>query len=134
MLTVFFRMLLAVAILVVMAPAAIAQDTLNCDDFEFQEDAQAELDADPSDPHGLDGNDNDGIACEDLPSRGDAATTDTDVTEGAAGGGQMPAGSVPTGAGGTAASGLPFLQLLIGTAGAMGAAALALMAIRTRRG
>lgn len=135
--TVFFRMLLAVAILMVMAPAAMAQDTLNCDDFEFQEDAQAEYDADPSDPHGLDGDDNDGIACESLPPRGDAGSTDTDTTEGAAGSdtgaGATPAGGIPTGAGGTAASGLPSLQLLFGMAGAMGAAGLTALAIRTRR-
>lgn len=42
-------------------------DELNCDDFATQEEAQAELDADPSDPHGLDA-DADGIACEGLPS------------------------------------------------------------------
>lgn len=42
-------------------------DELNCDDFATQEEAQAELDADPSDPHGLDA-DADGIACESLPS------------------------------------------------------------------
>jgi hypothetical protein len=52
------------------------QDTLNCSDFSFQEDAQAALDADPLDPNGLDG-DNDGIACEDLPSRGTAPPTAT---------------------------------------------------------
>lgn len=138
--TVFFRMLLAVAILMVMAPAAMAQDTLNCPDFEFQEDAQAELDADPSDPHGLDG-DNDGMACDDLPRRGGAGTTDpgtTDTTEGTTGSdtgtGETPAGGIPTGAGGTAASGLPSLQLLFGMAGAMGAAGLTALAIKTRRG
>ena len=49
---------------------ALAQDTRNCDDFTFQEEAQAVLDQDPDDPNGLD-SDNDGIACEDLPSRGD---------------------------------------------------------------
>jgi hypothetical protein len=52
------------------APAAVAQDELNCEDFATQEEAQAELDADPSDPNGLDGNDNDGRACESLPSGG----------------------------------------------------------------
>lgn len=141
--TVFFRTPLAVAILMVMAPAAIAQDTLNCGDFEFQEDAQAVYDADPSDPHGLDGSDNDGIACESLPPRGSAAPseptapTGTDTTDGAAGSGtsgQTPAGGVPTGAGGTAASGLPSLQLLVGMAGAMGAAGLTALAFRARRG
>ncbi len=46
---------------------ALAQD-LNCGDFTTQEQAQAELERDPSDPNGLDGNDNDGRACESLPS------------------------------------------------------------------
>lgn len=36
----------------------------NCDDFQFQEDAQAQLGGNP----GLDG-DSDGIACENLPAR-----------------------------------------------------------------
>lgn len=39
----------------------------NCSDFDTQEQAQAVYDEDPSDPHGLDGNDNDGIPCESLP-------------------------------------------------------------------
>lgn len=37
---------------------------LNCGDFDSQAEAQAVLDKDPSDPHGLD-RDNDGEACED---------------------------------------------------------------------
>jgi hypothetical protein len=36
---------------------------LNCDDFPTQAAAQAVLDQDPSDPNGLDGNNN-GVACE----------------------------------------------------------------------
>ncbi len=36
---------------------------LDCADFATQAEAQAELDADPSDPNGLDADD-DGIACE----------------------------------------------------------------------
>ena len=46
-------------------------DLLDCDDFEYQEDAQAALDADPSDPNHLDEDDPapDGIACESLPAR-----------------------------------------------------------------
>ena len=39
-----------------------------CDAFDFQEDAQHALNSDLSDPVGLDP-DNDGVACEDLPSR-----------------------------------------------------------------
>ena len=39
-----------------------------CSKFTYQEDAQAALDSDPSDPAGLD-EDGDGFACEDLPKR-----------------------------------------------------------------
>ena len=55
---------------------------LDCSDFEYQEDAQAVYDEDPSDPHGLDGNDDDGVACESLPSRdGDSAAAASTPTE-----------------------------------------------------
>lgn len=47
----------------------VAAPTINCDAFTYQEEAQAALVADPTDPNGLDGNDNDGIACEHLPNR-----------------------------------------------------------------
>jgi hypothetical protein len=40
---------------------------LDCKDFSTQEEAQTVLDADSSDPNGLDA-DNDGVACEALPS------------------------------------------------------------------
>jgi hypothetical protein len=46
---------------------------LNCGDFQFQEDAQAVLEKDLSDPNGLD-RDKDGIACETLPKRGSGPT------------------------------------------------------------
>lgn len=46
-----------------------AADTLDCDDFTFQEDAQAELERDPSDPHRLDQGGQPGVACESLPRR-----------------------------------------------------------------
>ncbi len=58
-----------------LTPAALAQDVLNCkEDFQFQEDAQAVFDQDPSDPNKLDEDrsPDDGIACEALPSRGTA--------------------------------------------------------------
>lgn len=57
-------------------------DELNCEDFEFQEDAQEVFDQDPDDPHGLDEDTgpDDGIACEALPSR----------TDGGAAGGSLP--------------------------------------------
>ena len=41
-------------------------EDLDCADFDTQEEAQAVLEEDLSDPHGLDG-DNDGVACETLP-------------------------------------------------------------------
>jgi hypothetical protein len=47
----------------------LAVGDLNCKDFQYQEDAQDVYNQDPSDPNGLDGNDNDGKACEDLPHR-----------------------------------------------------------------
>lgn len=65
------------------APASAQEDELDCIDFEFQEDAQAELDADPSDPNNLDTGD-DGIACALLPSRADE-TGGADATPAPAG-------------------------------------------------
>ena len=50
-------------------PSAFAQEDLDCADFATQEEAQAVLDVDPSDPNGLDA-DSDGIACEELPGGG----------------------------------------------------------------
>ena len=62
---------LSAMMMLMLAPAAVAQDVLNCEeDFQFREDAQDVFDQDPSDPNNLDGNDNDGLACESLPSRG----------------------------------------------------------------
>lgn len=55
------------------ASLALAQDAqgdLDCEDFATQEDAQAVLDEDLSDPHNLDPN-GDGIACGLLPSEAD---------------------------------------------------------------
>lgn len=46
-----------------LATGTAAQDNLNCPDFPSQEAAQDNLNANPSDPNGLDG-DNDGFACE----------------------------------------------------------------------
>ena len=44
-------------------------DLRDCDDFAFQEDAQAHLDAHPGDPDRLDPGGLPGVACEDLPIR-----------------------------------------------------------------
>jgi hypothetical protein len=106
--------LLAVVYLFTIGPSASGQQDLNCDDFATQEEAQAVYDQDRSDPHGLDGDDNDGIACENLPSGGGGGTSSggTNVGGGAgtnagAGGGtdsgRTPTGGVATGAGGMAA-------------------------------
>lgn len=76
------RLLATLAVLVaVLAPSAVAtaQADLNCADFAYQEDAQDVYDADPTDPNGLDA-DNDGIACEDRPHRPAAVTTTTTTT------------------------------------------------------
>ena len=74
---VFYTVLLSVQ-------PSIAQQDLDCSDFRYQEDAQEELEQDPSDPNGLD-RDNDGIACETLPSRGggtpDGASGDLDCSD-----------------------------------------------------
>lgn len=75
-------------------------DDLNCDDFATQEEAQAELEKDPSDPHGLDA-DNDGIACE--------ANGDDDDPAPGQGGGDDDKGGLPV----TGSS-----TLLIGAGGA----------------
>jgi len=53
------------------APCSCAADTLNCSDFGTQPEAQACMNycvnQGQGDIHGLDGNDNDGLACESLP-------------------------------------------------------------------
>jgi beta-lactamase superfamily II metal-dependent hydrolase len=48
------------------APASTPTGDLDCADFATQQGAQETLDADPSDPNGLDG-EGDGIPCESLP-------------------------------------------------------------------
>lgn len=63
-----------VGALTLTAPATAQVEDLDCSDFATQEEAQAVYDQDPSDPHGLDGNDQDGLVCESLPS-GPAAPT-----------------------------------------------------------
>ena len=50
-----------------LASPAYAIDDEDCSDFAYQDEAQEHLDADPSDPDGLDP-DRDGVACEELPS------------------------------------------------------------------
>jgi uncharacterized surface anchored protein len=70
---------LSLALVLFGTAPAHAQSDRDCGDFTYQEDAQDVLEEDSSDPNRLDG-DNDGIACEDLPSRptdtSDDSTTD----------------------------------------------------------
>lgn len=70
---------LSMAMSLVFAPMAMAQDDLDCIDFATEAEAQAVFDADPSDPNGLDG-DGDGLACEDsgLPAGGAVAEDEPD--------------------------------------------------------
>lgn len=65
--------------------AAQAQGDLDCADFATQQEAQAEYDADPSDPNGLDA-DSDGSACEENAGATDdsGASDDQYDDEGAA--------------------------------------------------
>ncbi|MFE9138923.1 excalibur calcium-binding protein [Streptomyces sp. NPDC007355] len=64
---------LAIVSVAPLSGVAHAQD-LDCRDFRYQEDAQAEFDRDPSDPNRLDEDQgpDDGIACEVLPRRSGA--------------------------------------------------------------
>ncbi len=86
--------LCALAVLAV-APAAFAQADLDCDDFASQAEAQAALRANPSDPNGLDGNDDDGIACESLPAPRDEVPVQEAMGTGG-GGGDGGGGTTPT--------------------------------------
>lgn len=52
--------------MLIVSPAAIGQQDLNCEDFDSQAEAQAELRSNPSDPNNLDAED-DGVACETYP-------------------------------------------------------------------
>lgn len=63
-----------------LAPAAFAQNTLNCKDFPSQAAAQANLIQNPSDPNRLDTNNN-GIACEEYPYPAGTPTNMTPITQ-----------------------------------------------------
>lgn len=62
-----YATVLAMLAMLILAPAAAAQDLYDCPDFATQEEAQQFLL--PGDPYGLDA-DNDGMACDDRPSGG----------------------------------------------------------------
>ena len=74
---------ISAALVAGMTGTAIAFEDLDCGDFTYQEEAQAVLDEDPTDPHRLDGGPDgpaDGIACESLPPRPVTTTTPPRVT------------------------------------------------------
>jgi cobalamin biosynthesis Mg chelatase CobN len=122
---------------------AHAADLYNCSDFTYQEDAQAEYNKDTSDPNGLDGTPNDGVACESLPRKGTSSTGST--TTGTTGGGTSstttggqvstrPAGAVAAGDGsssGDEASMLPYVVGGVALTAAGGAAFAARRSSRT---
>ncbi len=63
---------LCAALVLALAPTVMAQQDVDCGDFATQEEAQQFLL--PGDPNGLDA-DNDGTACDDLPSGGTGGTS-----------------------------------------------------------
>lgn len=100
----------------------------DCADFASRADAQAALEADPTDPGMLDA-DHDGVACE------DHAYPPTAGTAGSSGGGQVttpPVGGVATGDGSTA--GTDVLPVVVGGLGLAAAGGAAFAARRTARG
>lgn len=116
----------AMATFALSALPALAQNIYNCDDFATQEEAQAVYDADPSDPHGLD-RDNDGIACESLPRAGGGPSGSASVDS------ALPAASsdvtvpnrIDAGAGGAAGDSMRGVPAWLGLLAIAGAAALA---------
>ncbi len=62
----FLTLIVSLSVALFAVSPALAQDDQNCADFTSQAEAQAHLEADPSDPDNLDA-DNDGVACEDYP-------------------------------------------------------------------
>lgn len=119
----------AVAVILATGPltsVAHAQTDLDCADFVYQEDAQAEFDRDTSDPNRLDEDQgvDDGIACEVLPRRGTAGVTA--VTP-------VPTRGVQGGVGGSV--GPADFERTLGIALAVGAAGAAgVYVMRRRRG
>jgi hypothetical protein len=124
---------------------AHAADTYNCGHFTYQEDAQAEYDKDPSDPHGLDGpvgsafSGVQGVACEDLPSRGTTSTSSavTATTTPSTTGSQVstrPAGAVAAGDGSSAGEDAGALPYVLGGVALTAAGGAAFAARRSSRG
>ncbi|MEE1941990.1 excalibur calcium-binding protein [Streptomyces sp. TRM 70361] len=114
-----------------MAGTAWSQPDLDCADFESREAAQRVLDGQDGDPYGLDADD-DGRACEALPSEGGdrGEIGDALTPEDRDGGAGTPGGSVDAGGGGTAPGDIaPALSV----AAALGLAAGGAVLVRRRR-
>lgn len=79
---------LSLLAMLVFSPAAVAQKDLNCADFGSQAEAQQNLRANPSDPNGLDA-ENDGVACETFDYPEGTPRDETPVT-----GAQQPGGDL----------------------------------------
>jgi len=67
---------LSIALAVLISQASYAYNDLNCSDFSTQEEAQDEYESEYGDPNYLDGDD-DGVACESLPSGGYSSYDDS---------------------------------------------------------
>jgi hypothetical protein len=111
--------MLRVALQDLVKPTTSAQaqeDLYDCEDFTYQEEAQAVYDQDTSDPYGLDGpqgaaySGEQGVACEELPRRPVQGGTTTGTTAGGTTTGGTTTGGTTAGgttAGGTTAGGPP---------------------------
>lgn len=82
----FILLFLTMPALLALMPASAAAVDYDCEDFATQEEAQEYLL--PGDPYGLDGDD-DGVACEDLPSGGGGGESE------GSGGGSVPSEPPP---------------------------------------
>jgi Excalibur calcium-binding domain len=112
-----------------LAGVAQAQD-VNCSDFSTQAQAQAVYDQDPSDPNGLD-RDNDGVACESLPG-GAPGSAENGANTGDQDAGAVPSGGVEAGAGGTAGGENSNMLVPMGLAGGAVLVAGGVVLIRRR--
>ena len=113
---------LATAALSLGATGTASAADLNCDDIATQAEAQANLVANPTDPNGLD-RDDDGIACENFAYAAGSATSDEGQAAVVAQVPNRPTGGVAAGDGSSdVASVLPYVLGGLAVVGAGGAA------------
>lgn len=123
--------LFGAALSVTVAGTASAAD-LNCSDFATQQEAQAEYDRDPSDPNGLD-RDDDGIACETRPSGGSVVAEDDTSMGATAQVPNRPSGSVAAGDGSSATEASGAMPYVLGGVALTAAGGAAFAARRSSR-